>query len=591
MRIARELEPGMIVRGKYIILEWIGAGGMAVVYRARHRLLNEMRAVKVVSAKFAGDEDFLWRFRHEAAIARRLRHENAVWVEDLDEIEDGRPFIAMEFLQGDDLRKLIKDQGPLSVERCIKLGSQVASALGAAHRLGIIHRDIKPDNIFVTRDSTGNEVAKVLDFGIAKAKEGALQGGLTATKTGVIIGTPEYMSPEQAEGQLGDQLDGRADLYALGVVLYEMLTGQLPFKSDTPLGMCLHHLQTPPRPPNELRPDLRISDAVSAVLMKALEKRRERRFQSAEEMSTALRNPAEWAKTRAQNGAGAFTPTRVARTQPSKEESTASIGLSTAAAAVAQGSTATKPSRPALAAASYRTVSPNPAALKTDDNAGSIPTPTRDTGRRWRIAIVVLSVIVFAIAGYFLLKANERHNAALRAHDSTLRDLIVQKLQSSLALQGRSNNITVAVNSDVVTLAGNVSLPADKEEAATEARTIPGVSDVTNNIVVTGTPDLAKQPAPTDTGNSTSAPEPAVRTQTRTTRLPARQKNSNSSRANELVQSGNAALDEGNYTQAISDFQAAMQLDSGNTAASSGLQRARNAQKAEEDVRRKTQQP
>ena len=574
----------MIVRGKYIILEWIGAGGMAVVYRARHRLLNEMRAVKVVSAKFAGDEDFLWRFRHEAAIARRLRHENAVWVEDLDEIEDGRPFIAMEFLQGDDLRKLIKDQGPLSVERCLKLGSQVASALGAAHRLGIIHRDIKPDNIFVTRDSTGNEVAKVLDFGIAKAKEGALQGGLTATKTGIIIGTPEYMSPEQAEGQLGDQLDGRADLYALGVVLYEMLTGQLPFKSDTPLGMCLHHLQTPPRPPNELRPDLRIPDAVSVVLMKSLEKRRERRFQSAEEMSTALRNPTEWAKPQ-----GSFAPTRVAHQQPTKEQSRASIGLSTAAAAVAQGSTATTPSRPA--SASFRTVLPSPVAVKTNDSAGSIPAPIKDTGVRWRIAIVALSVLVFAIAGYFLLKANERRNAALRAHDSTLRDLIVQKLQSSPALQRRNNNITVAVNSDAVTLSGNVSLPADKDEAANEARTIPGISDVTNNIVVTGTPDLAKQPAPTDTSNSTSAPEPAARTQTRAMRPRERQKNSNSSRTNELVQSGNAALDEGNYTQAISDFQAAMQLDSNNTAASSGLQRARNAQKAEEDVRRKTQQP
>ena len=203
---------------------------------------------------------------------------------------------------------------------------------------------------------------------------------------------------------------------------------------------------------------------------------------------------------------------------------------------------------------------------------------------------MALAVLVFAIAGYFLLKANERRNAALRAHDSTLRDLIVQKLHSSPALQGRGNNITVAVNADAVTLSGNVPLPADKEEAATEARTIPGVSDVTNNIVVTGTPDLAKQPAPTDTGNSTSAPEPAVRTQTRTTRLPERQKNPNTSRANELVQSGNAALDDGNYAEAINDFQKAMQLDSSNTAAVSGLQRARNAQKAEEDVRRKTQQ-
>jgi len=230
-------------------------------------------------------------------------------------------------------------------------------------------------------------------------------------------------------------------------------------------------------------------------------------------------------------------------------------------------------------------------AAKTPHSAGNNAAPITDTGRRWRIAIVAFSVIVFAIAGYFLLKANERRNAALQAHDSTLRDLIVQKLQSSPVLHGSGNNITVVVNSDAVTLAGNVPLPADKEEAANEARTIPGVSDVTNNIVVVGGPDLAKQPAATDTNNASSAPEPTTRTQSRIIHAPERQRSANSSRANELVQLGNAALDEGNYSQAINDFQKAMQLDSTNSAASSGMQRARNAQKAEEDVRRKTQQP
>src|SRR5262249_60557275 len=244
-----------------------------------------------------------------------------------------------------------------------------------------------------------------------------------------------------------------------------------------------------------------------------------------------------------------------AHQQPTKEQSRASIGLSTAAAAVAQGSTATTPSRPA--SASFRTVLPSPVAVKTNDSAGSIPAPIKDTGVRWRIAIVALSVLVFAIAGYFLLKANERRNGALRAHDSTLRDLIVQKLQSSLALQGRGNNITVAVNSDVVTLAGNVPLPADKNEAANEARTIPGVLDVTNNIVVIAGPDLARQPAPTDTGNSSSVAQPAARTQTRIIRPLEHQKRSNSGRANELVQLGNAALDDGNYAEAINDFQKA----------------------------------
>ncbi|HEY6350157.1 MAG TPA: serine/threonine-protein kinase [Candidatus Angelobacter sp.] len=452
LRVARELEPGMIVRGKYIILEWIGSGGMAAVYRARHRLLNEMRAVKVVSAKFAHDEDFLWRFRHEAAIARKLRHENAVWVEDLDEIEDGRPFIVMEFLQGQDLRKVIKGQGSLSVERSLKLGAQVASALSAAHKLGIIHRDIKPDNIFVTSDAAGNEIAKVLDFGIAKAKEAVLQGGFTATKTGVIIGTPEYMSPEQAEGQLGDKLDGRADLYSLGVVLYEMLTGQLPFHSDTPLGMCLHHLQTAPRPPHELRPDLRIPEAVSGVLMKALEKRRERRFQSADEMMAALRNPPEATKPSAANGAGAFAPTKVTGKQAAHKEDdepTAALSSSMRAEAEVQKSSATAAAATAARAAEAAQSSPSPA----QDSAVVVHA---DKGRRWRIMLVAAAVMVFAVVGYLLLKVNERHNAAQREHDSAIHDLVVQKLQSSAVLQGRGQNITVAVSEDAVTLGGSV---------------------------------------------------------------------------------------------------------------------------------------
>lgn len=497
LRLARDLEPGMIVRNKYIILEWIGAGGMATVYRARHRLLNEMRAVKVVFAKFSRDEDFLRRFRHEAAIARRLRHDNAVWVEDLDEIEDGRPFIAMEFLQGDDLRKLIKEEGPLSVERSLKLGAQVASALSAAHKLGIVHRDIKPDNIFVTRDPSGNETAKVLDFGIAKAKEGVLQGGYTATKTGVIIGTPEYMSPEQAEGQLGDKLDGRADIYSLGVVLYEMLTGKLPFESDTPLGMCMHHLQTVPRPPHELRPDLRIPESVSAILMKALEKQRQRRFQSADEMLAALRNPADYAV----NGKGAFAPTRVAaRSVRGDEQATAALTTSAAAAAV-QPSLSSAPQRPPAKIVPVQpSASPKPAV-----RTGAFQ-PMMDKGKRLRIAMVAAVVIICALVGYMLLKINERRNAALREHDAVLHDLIVGKLQSSPVLQGRGKDITVSVNSDVVTLSGNVSSPGAKDEAGNLAGSVSGVANVVNNIIVAEMPAVVPKTGSTDSSSSGSTP-------------------------------------------------------------------------------------
>ncbi|HEY6968569.1 MAG TPA: protein kinase [Candidatus Angelobacter sp.] len=592
LRQIRELEPGMIVGNKYIILEWIGAGGMAAVYRARHRLLDELRAVKVVFAKFSRDEDFLRRFRHEAAIARRLRHENAVWVEDLDEIEDGRPFIAMEFLEGDDLRKLIKEQGPLSVERSLKLGAQVASALSAAHKLGIVHRDIKPDNIFITRDSSGNETAKVLDFGIAKAREGVLQGGYTATKTGVIIGTPEYMSPEQAEGHLSENLDGRADIYSLGIVLYEMLTGKLPFESDTPLGMCMHHLQTVPRPPHELRPDLRIPEAVSAVLMKALEKRRERRFQTADEMLAALRNPAAFAG----NGTGAFAATKVftARTD---DQPTAALASGVAAAA-AQRSPAITPAKPAPA----KIESPKPVeapapAIRTGAFA---PITLHDKGKRLRIAMVTIVVVVCAAIGYMLLKVNARRNAALQEHDVALHDLIAGKLQSSPQLQGKAQNITVTVNSDAVTLSGNVPLPGDKEEAENLARAVSGVSSVENNIVVSETTANTVTPA---SGNSTSSVDSthnntmpqasdssaksnggvknsgATRSQTNV--------NLARSQANTLIKLGNQKLDDGKYAAAIADFQHALRLDRNNSEARAGLDRAHRAQKTEEELEKK----
>lgn len=576
----------MIVRGKYIILEWIGSGGMAAVYRARHRLLNEMRAVKVVSPKFARDEDFLWRFRHEAAIARKLRHENAVWVEDLDEIEDGRPFIAMEFLQGQDLRKLIKHQGPLAVERSLKLGAQVASALSAAHNLGIIHRDIKPDNIFVTQDSAKNEMAKVLDFGIAKAKESALQGGFTATKTGVIIGTPEYMSPEQAEGQLGDKLDGRADLYSLGVVLYEMLTGQLPFHSDTPLGMCLHHLQTAPRPPHELRPDLKIPESVSAVLMKALEKRRERRFQSADEMLAALRKPSESVKPSAANGSGAFAPTKITG-KPDRVEEEPTAALSSSLAAVAEKPRSASPAvAPATArAAETAQPSPNPA-------TGAAPVVREERSRRWRIMLVAAAVVVFAVVGYLLLKINERRNAALQEHDSAIHDLVVQKLQTSPVLQGKSQSITVTVSSDTVTLGGNVPLASDKDEAGNEARDVQGVSSVINNIAVAGPPktEPAKQPEQS-TQNAPATPnQPPVATPPETLTKATDASNAataRSAKVNDLVKRGNADRENGNYTSAIAAFEQALHLNPKSSEAREGLARTLRAQKTEENVLKK----
>lgn len=275
-------QEGTTVRGKYRILCKLGEGGMAVVYKAMHMRFEEMRALKVMNAELAGDHAFVKRFMQEAVLTRKIQHPNAVRVDDIDEAEDGRPFMVMEFLDGRGLKDVIEAEAPMAPARVSRIARQIAGALDAAHRLGVVHRDVKPANIvLVTPDplsgfADGGEQAKVLDFGIAKAKEARLEETMrtqaTLTGTGNVIGTPTYMSPEQAGGMRGANLDGRSDLYSLGIVMYRMLSGGLPFKAETSMEWILAHLQTPPMSFREFRPDLQIPPALTEVVMRCLEK-------------------------------------------------------------------------------------------------------------------------------------------------------------------------------------------------------------------------------------------------------------------------------------------------------------------------------
>ncbi len=262
-----------MIRGKYRILGKLGQGGMATVYKALHVGFDEVRALKVINQELASDPSFVKRFGQEAALTRKLQHPNAVRVEDIDQADDGRPFMVMEFIEGESLKDVIHHQAPMPVPRACRIAKQVAAALDAAHLLGIIHRDIKPGNIFLTRREAGagEELAKVLDFGIAKIKEAHLSaGGATLTRTGTSIGTPAYMSPEQAMGKTGDGLDGRADLYSLGVVMYEMLTGELPIQAESEVQMLIGQVSTTPEPICARRPEL--PEGICAVVMRCLEK-------------------------------------------------------------------------------------------------------------------------------------------------------------------------------------------------------------------------------------------------------------------------------------------------------------------------------
>lgn len=282
-------QPGATVRRKYRIEEEIGRGGMGVVYRATHLLLKETRALKLINVQYAGDPRFVERFLAEALITRQMHHPNIVQIEDADETEDGQPFVVMEYVRGENLRALIGREGSVDPSRAFYIASQICAALTAAHQRGILHRDIKPDNILIGADDDGSETVKVVDFGIAKAKaESKISLPGVSTQTGIFVGTPQYCSPEQAIGRKGEELDARTDLYSVGIVLYEMLTGQAPFSADTPFGILQQQVESRPPPPQTLKPDLKLTDAAVATIMKALEKDRTSRYANAEEMRLAL---------------------------------------------------------------------------------------------------------------------------------------------------------------------------------------------------------------------------------------------------------------------------------------------------------------
>jgi serine/threonine-protein kinase len=289
LRSQTGFEPGAVIRDKYQIVSEIGRGGMAVVFRARHLLWNEDKALKIMlNPEQAGIQ--VKAFLSEAMVMRQLKHPNVVAVEDADYTEDRRPFVVMEYVEGENLRQRIQRAGVLEPEVALDLTAQACSALDVAHQRGIIHRDIKPQNLLLTAKPGGGDLLKVIDFGIAKVREDAGLGftGMVTGTTGMFVGTPEYASPEQASGQRGSELDGRTDIYSLGLVLYEMLTGDLPFRAETPIAVLVQRLQVKPTPPHLARPELKIPDHVSAIVMKSLATDRTVRYGSAKDMAAEI---------------------------------------------------------------------------------------------------------------------------------------------------------------------------------------------------------------------------------------------------------------------------------------------------------------
>jgi serine/threonine-protein kinase len=280
---SRELEPGTLIRGKYRIVRQLGRGGMGTVYQAEHILLGRQRALKFISSELSQDATFLRRFRREAQAATELLHPNVVQVVDLDQAEDGSPYIAMEYVEGPDLRHALA-AGPFSVERALAIARGIALGLGAAHAKGIVHRDVKPENILLAHGPNSEEIPKLLDFGIAAMKETAT----AVSHTHGLMLTPPYAAPEQWKGMAAEELDGRTDLYALGGVLYEMLTGQTPFHAHNTEGWLYQHLHEQPQPPSTLRPELANWPGLDALVLRLLAKDRDQRFPSAAGLLEAL---------------------------------------------------------------------------------------------------------------------------------------------------------------------------------------------------------------------------------------------------------------------------------------------------------------
>ena len=273
---------GAIVADRYHVLRKLGEGGMGQVYLAEHVKMGRQSALKVMNPAMVKDADAISRFNREAANASRINHPHVANVYDFGETADGIIYLAMEFVDGPPLTKLLEQDGPLAPARVAAIVRQASEALAVAHDMGIVHRDLKPDNIMITRDRDGSDCVKIVDFGIAKAADNAAQ---KVTKTGLVIGTPEYMSPEQLSG---DKLDGRSDIYALALVTFNMLTGRLPFPANTIQESMIMRLTESPRKLAEMRPDVAWSGEVQAVLDRALERDASKRYGTASEFGREL---------------------------------------------------------------------------------------------------------------------------------------------------------------------------------------------------------------------------------------------------------------------------------------------------------------
>ncbi|HEV2765215.1 MAG TPA: protein kinase, partial [Pyrinomonadaceae bacterium] len=394
---------GQVLAGKYRIEEKIDEGGMGCVYRATHVLMEKTVAVKVLHPALAADDKIVARFTREAKAASRISHPHAINVTDFGEDEEGVVFLVMEYLRGRTLKDIVRSEGPMQIERVCEIIRQVCGALEAAHSEGVVHRDLKSDNIMLEEVGDG-DWAKVLDFGIAKIQETTSnpEDGLTAPN--LIIGTPQYMSPEQCAQ--ASEIDSRSDIYSLGVILYEMLVGHVPFTADSPTGVMMKHLQEPAPSVLDERDDL--PPAFGRVVARSLAKRPEDRFQTAGELSEALALAMKGeSNDTAAIAVGAANTRQQARAQINR------IVVPTGENEPPRGTASEELEEATVVSARRRAPEPPPAVADVVAEsgapsilAGTSPPPPAASFSPWRIAVPAMAALLVIFAVVYALNRN-----------------------------------------------------------------------------------------------------------------------------------------------------------------------------------------